>query len=230
MSISRKTYFISMAIALLSGIILVVINIQGIAWALIALSALLFFLGTRSYYESKSDIKNKFTKEINNYITKQGIKFDKTYFSESNKLNVSFSHDEGILYIFNYLPSFNKTLIDYKDILESNLIENGETTVTETKRGSQIGGMLVGGTLLGSGGAIVGGLSGKKSSSTMINKMELKIVLNDLNNPVVTIPIKDTDEEISKSSSTYKELYDKAYEIHKTISVIIKHEVDKQVQ
>lgn len=219
-----------MAIALLSGIILVVINIQGIAWALIALSALLFFLGTRSYQESKSDIKNKFTKEINNYITKQGIKFDKTYFSESNKLNVSFSHDEGILYIFNYLPSFNKTLIDYKDILESNLIENGETTVTETKRGSQIGGMLVGGTLLGSGGAIVGGLSGKKSSSTMINKMELKIVLNDLNNPVVTIPIKDIDEEISKSSSTYKELYDNAYEIHKTISVIIKREVDKQVQ
>ncbi|MNF83377.1 hypothetical protein D3C84_657000 [compost metagenome] len=72
------------------------------------------------------------------------------------------------------------------------------------------------------------GLSSKKTSSSVIKNLELKLVVNDLNNPVVTIPIKDTDNELAKSSPIYKNLYDQGYEIHKIISLIIKQQEEKQ--
>lgn len=227
MKVPRKLYFTVMSTTLTIGLFLIMFDIQLLGWSLLVLSVIFFIIATQKEKVTVKDMKINFTKAINDYIRKHEIEINKSYFSQSNKTNISFSHDEGILYLFNSLPSFNAKLIDYKDIVESHLIENGDT-ITKTSRTSQIGGMLVGGALLGAGGAIIGGLSGKKNSSTVIKSLELKIIVDDLNNPVITIPLKDVDDELTKNSPIFKELYDKGYEIHKIISLIIKQEEEKQ--
>ncbi|MGM7720487.1 hypothetical protein [Metabacillus sp. Hm71] len=227
MKVPRKLFFISMSISFLMSIVFIIFDIQAIGWFLMLLSVAFFILGTRKEIASPKEIKKSFIDEILKYQDKHEIKFDKTYFSESNKMNISFSHDEELIYIFNNSPSLSVKVIDYKDIAESHLVENGDT-ITKTSRTSQISGVLVGGMLAGTGGAIVGALSGKKKSSSAIRDLELKIVVNDLNNPVITYPIKDTELPLVKNSPTYKQLYDRGYEIHKIISLIIKQQEEKQ--
>lgn len=74
-------------------------------------------------------------------------------------------------------------LYSYDDLLGVELSENGES-LTKTLRGSQVAGAAIGGLLLGGAGAIIGGLSGKKETIKLINNIELKITLNDTQNPI----------------------------------------------
>lgn len=72
--------------------------------------------------------------------------------------------------------------VDYRDILSSELFEDGHTVV-KTVRSSQVGGALIGGILLGGVGAVIGGLSGKKVESGKIKRIDLRLVVNDAANP-----------------------------------------------
>ncbi|BBW93657.1 hypothetical protein PS1M3_37440 [Pseudoalteromonas sp. PS1M3] len=74
----------------------------------------------------------------------------------------------------------------YQDILSAEIFYDGNT-VTKTNRVSQIGGALIGGLALGGLGAVVGGLSGKKKSKKEIEKIELRIIVNDKESPVQDI-------------------------------------------
>ena len=76
----------------------------------------------------------------------------------------------------------NDYVIDFSDIIESEIVEN-ESSITKTSRSSQLGGALVGGVLAGGVGAVVGGLSGSKRSETAVNRISLKIVVNNLQHP-----------------------------------------------
>lgn len=74
------------------------------------------------------------------------------------------------------------------EILEAAVITNGQT-ITKTSRGSQIGGAIVGGVLTGGVGAIIGGLSGKKTSVETITEIKVRIVVKDINNPIYDITV-----------------------------------------
>lgn len=63
--------------------------------------------------------------------------------------------------------------------------ENG-VSVTETSRSSQIGGAILAGIVAGGVGAIIGGLSGK-TTTTEIKNFELRIIFNNTENPVFII-------------------------------------------
>ncbi|MEK3719237.1 SHOCT domain-containing protein [Paenibacillus sp. FSL H8-0034] len=118
----------------------------------------------------------------------------------------------------------------YKDILEVEVVEDGNT-ITKTSRGSQVGGALIGAVLAGGVGAIIGGLSGSKVQSNRINRIDLKMVVNDTEKPVVFINfmneydeatgIKDTRGE-KKDSKKYKSAYEKVTQWHGLMSVLIK--------
>lgn len=69
-------------------------------------------------------------------------------------------------------------IYNYKDILVSEILEDGKT-ITSTSRTSQIGGAIIGGVIAGGIGAIVGGLGGKQTSELEVNKIDLKIVVNN---------------------------------------------------
>ena len=74
-------------------------------------------------------------------------------------------------------------VVDFKNILSSEIFENG-TSITRTVRSSQIAGTIIGGLALGGVGAIIGGLSGKTESKNQTERIDLRLLVNDIANPV----------------------------------------------
>lgn len=93
----------------------------------------------------------------------------------------------------------------YSDILDYELLEDGESIV---KGG--LGRAVVGGALFGGVGAVVGGVTGKKKSKEICKSLKIKVTLNDVNNPVAYISFIAT--EFKKSSLTYQQHYRSAQE------------------
>lgn len=98
---------------------------------------------------------------------------------------------------------YKERLMGFKNVLETRIVENG-VTVTKTSRTSQIGGAALGGLLAGNVGAMIGGLSGKKTSENEVNKLELIIIVNTFSDPVIKIPFFDVRSSVKKTDKTYR--------------------------
>ncbi len=99
---------------------------------------------------------------------------------------------------YNYVEG----IYPFKDILETRIVEN-DTTITKTSRTSQIGGAVLGGLLVGNVGAVIGGLSGSKTSENMVDKLELIIIVNSFNNPVIKIPFLNEITPVDRNDQYY---------------------------
>lgn len=107
----------------------------------------------------------------------------------------------------------------YRDLLSSEIFEDG-AIITRTVRTSQLGGALIGGLALGGVGAIIGGLSGRTQTSGKVNKLDLRLTVNDTEKPLhdinfLNIPIK-------KSDILYEHAIQQARHWHGLLEVLIK--------
>ena len=121
---------------------------------------------------------------------------------------------------------YNISLYNYKDLLEVEILEDGGS-VTKAARGSQIGSMLIGGLALGAVGAVgavVGGLSSKKNNIEKVKKIDLKLIVNNIDNPLFVINFFKTNDNkgYSKDSFIYEAYRKKADEWYSRLSVLIK--------
>jgi len=118
---------------------------------------------------------------------------------------------------------------DLKDILESRIIEDGQDVIT-TSRSSQVGRALVGAVIAGGVGAIIGGVGATQEQKSEVNRISLKIVVNDIRNPSFTLEFLEKSKVI-KGDASYKEAMSNASKCHDTISVLIRQadEVDNHV-
>lgn len=116
-------------------------------------------------------------------------------------------------------------VINYNDILSSELYIDGET-VTKTERGSQIGGALIGGIMFGGVGAVIGGLSGSKRSADEVRNIDLRLIVRDSQQPVHDVKFLDgkilIDGKTNKRSNKYKESLSQARHWHGLIEVLIR--------
>jgi hypothetical protein len=80
----------------------------------------------------------------------------------------------------------NEHEYDFSQMTKVELVRDDVPVVT-TNRGSQIAGALVGGALLGVPGAVVGGLTGSKSTTVKIKNVSLKVYVDDPDFPVHTV-------------------------------------------
>ena len=80
-------------------------------------------------------------------------------------------------------------VLPFRNVLAAEVRQNGTTvTETRTKLGSQLAGAAVGGLVLGGVGAVIGGLSGSKiSTSRQQVSYELYIQMNDLEKPLFSM-------------------------------------------
>ena len=107
----------------------------------------------------------------------------------------------------------------YKDLLSSEVFEDG-ATLTKTVRASQIAGALIGGLALGGVGAIIGGLSGKTRTSGKVKKVSLRLAVNDTKNPLHDVNFLNI--ETKKDGFLYKDAMLQARHWHGLIEVLIK--------
>ncbi len=109
----------------------------------------------------------------------------------------------------------------YKDLLETEILEDG-LSISKTARGSQLGGMLIGGLALGGVGAIIGGLSGKKNQIDKVSSIDLKIVVNDTKSPMFLINFLKHSDGYKKDSFIYKTSIQTIREWNSLMAVLIK--------
>jgi len=107
----------------------------------------------------------------------------------------------------------------YKNLLSSEVFEDG-ITVTKTVRSSQVGGALLGGLVLGGVGAIIGGLSGRTETSGKVKRIDLRLTINDTKNPLHDINF--LLSETNKNSPTYQSAIQQARHWHALTEVLIK--------
>lgn len=123
----------------------------------------------------------------------------------------------------------NPEVFEPRDVLSAEVYIDGECE-TKTSRTSQVGGALVGGILLGGVGMILGGLSGKKRSERKVSSIELRVTVNDTNNPLHDVRL--LDKELSRNSAQAKRIIERARTVHAQIAVMIKRadSADREVE
>ena len=103
-------------------------------------------------------------------------------------------------------------IFDYSDMLDYELLEDGNSV---SKGG--IGRAIVGGALFGGVGAIVGGSTGHKRKGTC-SKLQVKITINSMDDPVIYLNFIVT--ETKKDGSVYKQQYALAQEALSALAII----------
>ncbi|GIK24692.1 MAG: hypothetical protein BroJett006_09380 [Betaproteobacteria bacterium] len=128
-------------------------------------------------------------------------------------------HRNLVCLIDNHQSNMSYRIVPYKDLLSCEIFEDG-STVTKTMRTSQIGGALVGALALGGVGAIIGGLSGKTKTTGKIKRVDLRITVNDTQNPHHDVNF--ISHETQKGGIVYDHAIKEARQWHGLIEVLIK--------
>ncbi len=206
-------------------------------WVALAIGFLSFFVFVKVFkgFSDQANIIIAFILVLTPFFVIKNIngtrEFKKNYrefwskvegFTVSQILYNGLALDEGrgIICFFDPLNlTIKPTLVTYQNLLSCEIIEDGNS-ITKTSRLSQLGGAAVGGLLLGGLGAIVGGLSGSKTTSREIDHITLSIIINDTENPVRTI--KFLEGKIKRNSIEHTDLLKKAKHWHSIIEILIK--------
>lgn len=119
-------------------------------------------------------------------------------------------------------PSFMPNLVfSYDDIINYELLEDGETIT----KGS-LGNAVVGGVVFGGVGAIVGSNIGSKKTKKEINEYRIKIVTNNICFPEVYINFLASGIKIKSSSILYKTYTGYAQRVLSLLSIITSNSPD----
>lgn len=130
-----------------------------------------------------------------------------------------------------YDEKFKEIEVDFHQLYEAAIVEDGKILTLFSK-----GGFLAG-SLLEEGGTSVIHLSGTEEhekdedendevgdlhEEDGVSKLSIKIVIDDLKKPIVEFSFLESDEPILKDSEEYKDLLKECTEWHQKLSIIIK--------
>lgn len=105
----------------------------------------------------------------------------------------------------------SKSVYDYSDLLDYELIEDGNTVTS-----GSLGRAVAGGLVFGGLGAVVGGMTGKQKATC--SKLQIKITTKDIQHPALYVSL--LDYEVKKDSDTYKAAIKDAQEILSILQII----------
>ena len=97
-------------------------------------------------------------------------------------------------------------------IVSCEIVEDG-VQLASTDRGSQLAGIAVGGMLAGGVGAVIGGLSGSRRSTSYVKKVFLRFITDDFDRPNHDIVLLDRSYDktgVERDHSDYKEALETA--------------------
>lgn len=145
-------------------------------------------------HESELDVANfSVSKKIGNFIA----------IDEENKKWATLSSIRGKI----------QQIFDYDDIVDFELLEDGNSVAS-----GGLGRALAGGVLFGGAGAIVGGVTGKKKNKEFCRSLRMKVTVNDIQNPAVYINFIET--KTKKDGFVYKTIAQQAQECLSLLQLI----------
>ena len=115
-------------------------------------------------------------------------------------------------------------IYSYPDLIETEILIGGKSVI-KTSRASQFAGTAIGAVLAGGTGAIIGGLSGSKTTSEKVTEVKLQLLVNDTSNPIHVI---DFIELIITGSTVLEIAHQEAQEWHNLLKVILKQSEDQE--
>lgn len=110
-------------------------------------------------------------------------------------------------------PRNKGTLYHYENIVDYELLEDGETKI---KGG--LGRAVVGGVLFGGAGAVVGGVTGNRKTKSTCESMKIKLTLKNTPKQVEYINLISTSTK--KNGNIYKSCFNSAQEILSSLKII----------
>lgn len=169
-------------------------------------------------FTSATPIKKKTIAEIRKAIQDNIVyKEELSEFEATKKIGsiIEFDDTRQKILVYNGLAGRKKSskIYNYSDIIDFELLEDGETI---TKGG--LGSALVGGALFGGVGAVVGGVTGGKKSKGVCSSLKIKITINDILEPAVYLTFLAT--KIKKSNPIYQSIYASTQECLSTLQLI----------
>ena len=157
-----------------------------------------------------ADVNNAIAKVNENKIELENFKATKII----GKLVEFDDNQKKWLVLSQVLNNRKKSVVyNYNDILDFELLEDGESVAS-----GGLGRALVGGALFGGTGAIVGGITGKRKSKGVCNSLKIKVTMNDINNPTVYITF--LDAKTKKDGFVYKGWMEHAQDCLSTFQII----------
>ncbi|MCM1567810.1 MAG: hypothetical protein NC238_18025 [Dehalobacter sp.] len=180
-------------------LLIVGIIIAGVAWSII--------------------YTNKKKKQMEDELSNIDFNATQKVMSENGATGIAIDENTKKICLIKNMPTVSTRIINYNDIISSEILEDSKT-ITKSQRGSQIGGAVVGGLLLGGVGAVIGGLSGKKQAETKVKKIDLQIIINDIANPMHNIIFLNI--ETKKDGIIYRSAIEKASHWQALLTAVIK--------
>ncbi|MFA9458810.1 SHOCT domain-containing protein [Halalkalibacter sp. AB-rgal2] len=162
---------------------------------------------------------NKMTKDDVNAAIEAKIKneIELSNFSPTKSIGSFMEFDDNNkkwLALSSFLGKRNKsTVYNYSDIIDFELLEDGESVAQ-----GGLGKALIGGALFGGTGAIVGGITGKRKNTNVCNSLKLKITVNDFHSP--TVYVNFIESSTKRNGFIFKNIYDSAQECLSTLQLI----------
>ena len=128
---------------------------------------------------------------------KTNLKYEGIEFNPTRKIGNVIEIDDTKRLILLFDNSFGRRVLDFDEILDFDIYEDGDSLTSGGLAQALIGGIAFGGM-----GALVGAISGEKRTKIITKEMKLKITINDINNPLINIQL--INEEVRKDSEKYK--------------------------
>lgn len=142
---------------------------------LVIIGAVIFSIVRNNKHTNKSQDVFNHLKDFNT---------TEVYLSGTSGCSIGYDSERKKICILN--TEHQPVIYGYKDILQSELNVDGETILKQSTTGT-VGRAILGGLLGGGVGAIIGGVTGSKTQKKKINRIDLKLSLNDSKNPFYKI-------------------------------------------
>lgn len=158
--------------------------------------------------------------ELGCYVSKEHTKEDCIGFMGKGVMlwsaynRIVFSDSVQKIYIMPSIKLFSKSkTLKYDDVVGYELLSDDEAITS-----GGLGRAVIGGALLGVGGAFVGGVTANRKTRNTCKKLELKITVKGDFAPAVYI--KFLDIQAKTDSSTYQEAYKEAQDVMSKLEII----------
>ena len=145
------------------------------------------------------------------FIEKNNITITKSV--EVGSREFIFDENSKNIYVLNRFKFGDLYNIPFKSMLTCEMLLDNEVT-EKTSRTSQVLGMAVGGALLGGVGAVIGGVTGNKTSTNKLKNCGIRLIIDSISNPILEFMFEGSEVK-------------KVTELYGVFKVIIQRNADK---